>query len=193
MCELFTIGTMAVTVMDVVSVGMAVAGAVASKQQADAQKQALNYNAQINAYNAQRAEKAADDTYLAAAKARQQKQLEVRQRIGAHRANTGGFISSDEYYVEDALVAMDEEVENIQAEYRQKAETLRHQAWSYRAQGGLQSGQASAINPDQQGLMAFGSSVAETGTGMYDRSLKKKTLTALTRRAPGMVPAGAAN
>jgi|8_EtaG_2_1085327.scaffolds.fasta_scaffold25179_3 hypothetical protein len=165
MCELFTIGTAAITVMDVVGVASAAMGAMSSMQQAQAAQDQANYQAQVARNNAIIAQQQADDVQLLARMEESEYRTQVKGFKGKQRSILAG--SGFEANEDDALDILADtaeigEVDALKIRNKGKREAHRFHlaAQSGQAQAGLFDMQAAQQKPTQAGAFAFGTSMA---------------------------------
>ena len=178
MCELFTIGTAAITVMDVVGVASAAMGAMSSMQQAQASQDQANYQAQVARNNVVMAQQQADDVQLLA----RMEESEYRTRVKGFKGKQRSVLAASGFEAneDDALDILADTAEigevdalKIRNKGQREAYRLQMAAQSGQAQAGLFDMQAAQQNPMAAGGFAFGTGMAPVADKWMTRNRGK--------------------
>tara|TARA_R100000808_G_scaffold563_2_gene2914 strand:- start:870 stop:1430 length:561 start_codon:yes stop_codon:yes gene_type:complete len=178
MCELFTIGTAAITVMDVVGVASAAMGAMSSMQQAQAAQDQANYQAQVARNNAIIAQQQADDVQLLA----RMEESEYRTQVAGFKGKQRSILAASGFDAneDDALDILSDTAEigevdalKIRNKGRRDAYRFHLAAQSGQAQADLFSMQAAQQQPATAGGFAFGTGMAPVADKWMTRNRGK--------------------
>lgn len=179
MCELFTIGTTAITVMDVVGVASAAMGAMSKMNQQRAAQNQANYRSAIARNNQIIAQQKAADALLRGREEEREHNINVEQFKGKQRsllAGSGFGGNEDDALDILADTAQVGETDAMKIKQNAEREAWQHQlaASSAGAESALFATQSRNINPGQTGLFAFGTGMAGVADKWQTRNKGKK-------------------
>ena len=174
MCELFTIGTAVITVMDLVGVASAAIGGISAMNQSDQNKSNANYQAAVARNNEIVAGYQADDTYIRGRQAVREHRERATAFAGTQRSilAASGFDANEDDALDilaDTAMVSEGDVGKIRANTEREAWQHRLSGMNQSAQASLLQNQADSYSPGMEGGFAFGTGMA----GVADKWTKR--------------------